>query len=114
LIVIALLNATARAAMAAWTYYQFKDVAQETIVFGYGATTGQLHDQILRRGQDLEVPIEPEDLVVTRDGARTLAEATYTQPVELFPRYTYPFTFSFEVDAIAVNPPTHTEAPNPQ
>ena len=113
LIVAAILNATARAAMAAWTYYQFKDAAEQTVIFGSGATTAQLHGQIVRRAQELEVPIEPQDLQVTRDGARTVAEATYTQPVELFPRFSYPFTFSFSVDALAVDPMTATDVLHP-
>ena len=106
LITVAILNATARAAMAAWSYYQFKDAAQQTVLFGYRASMGQLHEQIVRRGHELEIPVEPQNVSVSRDGSRTLAAATYTQPVELFPRYSYPFTFSFEVDAIAVDPTT--------
>ena len=113
LIAAAMLNATARAAMAAWEYYQFKDAAQQSIVFGGRATTGQLHDQILRRGQELELPIQPEQIAVTRDGARTLAEVSYTQAVELFPRYHYPFNFSFKVDAVAVDSATTTDVLKP-
>src|SRR5688572_19610150 len=106
LVVVAILNATARAAMAAWTYYQFKDAAQQTLIFGASATTEQLHELILRRAVELELPVEPQNLEVTRDGPRTRARASYTQPVELFPRYSYPFDFTFAVDALAVNPIT--------
>ena len=101
LIVAAVLNACARSAMAAWTYYQFKDAASQTILFGADASIEQLQEQILRRAADLEVPISPENLVVHRDGPRTIAEASYTQPVELVPSYKHPFTFSFKVDALS-------------
>ena len=103
LIVVAVLNATARAAMATWRYYQFKDAAQQTIIFGADATTDQLHDLILRRASELEVPVEPQNVEVAREGQRTMARASYTQPVELFPRYLYPVDFSFAVEAFAVN-----------
>jgi hypothetical protein len=33
-----------------------------------------------------------------------MAEAQYTQPVELFPNYDYPVDLSFTVDAIAATP----------
>jgi hypothetical protein len=101
LIVVAILNACARGAMAAWTYYQFKDAASQTILFGGNASTGQLQEQILRRAAELDVPIEPQNLTVTRDGPRTVAEASYTQPVELVPTYEHPVTFSFTVDALS-------------
>jgi hypothetical protein len=113
LIAAAIINATVRAASAAWTYYQFKDAAEQTVIFGYGATTGQLHEQIMRRAVELQVPLEPQNLQVTRDGPRTLAEASYRQPVELFPRYTYVVPFSFTVDALAVNPTTAEDAIRP-
>ena len=103
LIAAAILNGTARAAMATWRYYQFKDATQQTLIFGANATTAQLHDLILQRAGELELPVQPENVEVTRDGQRTLARASYTESVELFPRYFYPFDFSFAVDELAMN-----------
>ena len=99
-----ILNAAARAGQAAWEYYQLKDTAQQTIVFGAEETRQQLHDEIMKRAVALEIPLAGENLAVLRDGSRTSAKASYTQPVELFPNYFYPFTFSFEVDALSVKP----------
>ena len=102
LVAAAIINAAVRGASAAWSYYQLKDAAQQTVVFGAGATTDDLHGQIMRRAAEYDVPLQPGDLTVTRDGPRTIAEGSYTQPVELFPRYVYPFQFRFSVDAMAV------------
>ena len=113
LIAAVVINATVRAAGAAWSYYEFRDAAEQTVIFGYGATTGQIQGQIVRRGQELELPVESENVQVTRDGPRTIAEATYTQAIELFPRYRYPYTFTFTVDALAVNPATASEILQP-
>ena len=99
-----ILNACARAGQAAWKYYQLKDVAQQTLIFGANATIMQLHQEILQRAVSLDVPLAPESLEVTRDGARTAAKASYTELVELFPNYRYPFKFNFEVDGLAVMP----------
>lgn len=99
-----ILNACARGGQAAWQYYQLKDAAQQTLIFGADATMRQLHDQIMRRAAEFEVPLPGEGLEIERDGQRTLAKAAYTQQVELFPRYFYPFTFSFSVDALSVKP----------
>jgi hypothetical protein len=103
LIVVVILNATARAAMTAWRYYEFKDLTYQTILFGARATDGQLQAEILRRAQELELPVEPQNVQVTRDGFRTRATASYTQPVELFPRYEYPVDLSFTVEAIGLD-----------
>jgi hypothetical protein len=97
-----IINASARAGHAAWKYYQLKDVAQQTLIFGTNATPMQLHEEILRRAVALDVPLAAENLQVTRNGPRTAAIASYTQPVELFPNYRYPMKFSFEVDGLAV------------
>jgi hypothetical protein len=100
------LNASARAGQAAWRHYQLKDVAQQTLIFGANATPMELHEEILRRAAGLEMPLATDNLEVARVGSRTSAKASYTQPVELFPNYHYPFNFSFEVDGLAVMAPT--------
>jgi hypothetical protein len=111
LIVVAILNACARGAMAAWTYYQFKDATSQTILFGGNATVGDLEALILRRAAEYEVPIDPKNLEVTRDGPRTVAAATYRQEIELFPGYRRPFDLSFKVDALSVSQQKPGEAP---
>jgi hypothetical protein len=102
LVAAAIVNATVRASLAAWSYYQFKDAAQQTILFGSQSTPSELHESIVRRGGELGLPLGAGDVDVRRDGPRTVASASYTQPVELFPRYAYPFEFSFTVDSYAV------------
>jgi hypothetical protein len=99
-----LLNACARGAQAAWQYYELKDATQQTLIFGGDVTMRELHEQIMRRAAELEVPLPEQGLEITRDGARTMAKAAYTRPVELVPSYHYPFNFTFSVDALSVKP----------
>ena len=108
LLVAAVLNACVRGASAAWTYYQFKDTTEQTLLFGGDAAVDTLKEQIMRRAAELEVPIDPQQLEVTRDGPRTAARASYTQPVEIFPGFQYPFTFEFNV-ALALGTKSPTE-----
>ena len=102
LIAAALLNAAARGGMAAFTYYQFKDRAEQLVIFGAKASPNELQNQILETAAELEIPIDPENVTVERDGMRTRAEAAYVQPVEFFPNYTYPINFSFRVEGFSV------------
>jgi hypothetical protein len=102
-ILIAVLNAVGHAGMAAWRYFQVRDQAQQLVLFGAQTPTAELERQIAQIAEEFEVPIAPEDIVVTRQGARTIAEAYYTMPVELFPRIFYPVDLSFMVEAFAVS-----------
>ena len=101
LVVLAACNAIARGAQATWSYYQLKDAAAQTILFGARATTSQLHAQILETAMALDLPLQAEALTVERTGQRTVAAAHYTHPIEFFPSYRYPAEFSFSVDSLA-------------
>lgn len=109
LVTLAILNAAVRMGGAAFAYYQLKDEAQQLITFGSRNTTAQLHNRILAHAEELEIPLEPADLYVTRDGDRTFVDAYYTQPVEVFPNLSVPVQLSFSIDSFAVN--TATERP---
>jgi len=104
-VAVVLLNAVARGAWATWNYYQLRDTAQQLVTFGSRNTSRELQKEILSRASQLQVPLKPEDVKVHRDGARTIAEASYTLPVEFFPNYPYPVTFSFLVDAFSLGGP---------
>jgi hypothetical protein len=103
LIMLAILNAAARAGSAAWTYYQFKDAVQQTLLFGSRTPPNELHGQIMAKATEFDVPVVPENVSVQREDKRTWAEVVYTDPVEFFPRYSRPITFRFTVEETAVN-----------
>jgi hypothetical protein len=105
LIAAAILHAVYRTGMSAATYYQLKDASQQILVFGGGATPDQLQKSILAKAEELAVPLEPGNVVVQREVGRTTAEASYTDPVEIFPRYRYPFNYSFRVEALSMRGP---------
>ena len=102
LIALVIINAAARAGMAAWSYYQLKDAAQQIITFNPRTAPIELHNQILGRARELNVPLASENISVEREGTRTRADAAYVQPVELFPNYIYPMNLSFRVEAFSI------------
>jgi hypothetical protein len=108
-VAVAVLNAVVRGADAAWNYYQIKDAAQRTLLFGSSSTSAQLKDQILATARDLNVPLQPEGLTVRRQGGRRVAEGRYTKPIEFFPNYPYPMSFSFMVESVTVGTPPPDE-----
>jgi hypothetical protein len=106
-VLLGVINAVAHAANVAWHYYQFKDEAQQIATFGGGHSTTELHNQLLSKAAELEVPVQPEDITIERDGNETTIRAAYVHPVELVPRYyTYPAKLSFTVNAFVMKPVT--------
>ena len=110
LIAVALLNAVVRGADSAWNYYQLKDAAQRALLFGAQASSKQIHGQIMERAVELQVPLTPEELTVSWRAGRRIAEASYTQQIEFFPKYKYPVFFSFNVDTVSVGTPPDDES----
>jgi hypothetical protein len=102
LVTLAVLNAAAKMGMAAFGYFQLKDEAQQVITFGARNTVEQLRDRILAHAEELEIPLESDNLHVSREEDRTFVDAYYTQPVEVFPSVIVPVELSFSVDSFAV------------
>ena len=99
LLAVVVINAASRAGIVAMRYYQFKDAAQQAVLFGAESTPEDIHQLILRRAQTLNLPVLPDHVQVNREGGRTWAEASYRQPVELFPNQAYPVDLSFSVES---------------
>jgi hypothetical protein len=97
-----LVNTAYRCGSVALKYYQFKDEIQQMVLFGQAESVSQLTNQILGEARKRDVPLDDDGVTVTRDGARTIAEVTYSESIELFPRYFYPMDFSFSAEAYGV------------
>lgn len=99
---VAIINAMARVGFAYWSFYQFKDHAQQTVVFGGQTPTDVLQYAVLEKAHELFLPVSAEQIIITRSGPRTLIRADYEQPVELFPSRSYPMKFSFSVEGFTM------------
>lgn len=97
-IAVAIINGTARTALVYWSYYQFEDAAQQLAVFGWQAPPEVLRSTAFDKASELFIPITEEQIVVTREGPRTMIQASYEHPVEYFPKRTYPLKLSFAVE----------------
>ncbi|HSN68839.1 MAG TPA: hypothetical protein VLV48_06320 [Thermoanaerobaculia bacterium] len=69
------------------------DVARSAGVY----KEGQIRQKIMAKAEELELPLEPDDLQVVRKSDRVYIEATYVVPVE-FPGYTYQWRFRHIAD----------------
>ena len=104
-IAILVLNGAVRGALAMWQYYQFKDAAQQVVLFGQRSDPEEIQANIVAKGTEMSLPVRADDIKVSRDGTRTVAQGFYVRPVEFFPNYPYPVKFTFVVDAISLGEP---------
>ena len=101
-VAVVLINAAYRAGSVFLKYYQFKDETQQMVLFGQAEPAPQLKSEILQEATKRDVPLDEDDVTVKREGARTVADVSYTDTVELFPRFAYPVNFSFTAEAFGV------------
>ena len=92
----------------AWlNYFKFKDAVTQASQFGGGMSMGQLHGRVMELAAQYSVPIADENVTIRRDDRveqHTFIDGTYEQPLELFPRVTYPWTFQLHVDTFTTAP----------
>ena len=101
-VALLVLNGAVRGGLAMWQYNQFKDAAQQVVLFGQRSEPEEIQASIVARATEMRLPIRPDDVKVSRDGTRTVAQGYYIQPVQFFPNYPYPVKFTFIVDAISL------------
>ena len=102
LIAGAIIHAAVRGGLAVADYYQLKDEARQLVIFGAKVSPDELAMQIVAKAAARGVPLQPENVRVEREGYRTTAHGTYTQDIELLPRYRRAFAFTFDVEGISM------------
>jgi hypothetical protein len=96
------INAAARGGLAAYRYYQFKDAAQQAVLFGNSESEEELQQIIIDRGLSLSLPVDTDSVTVQRAAGRTWADASYRQPIEFFPNQEYPVKWTFTVEGYSM------------
>jgi hypothetical protein len=91
--VIATLNATARVGSAYWNHYQLEDTVRSIITFGGVTPPETIQRQVMDKAERLDVVLDYEEVTVTREGQTTTVDASYTKPIEVFPRFVRDFRF---------------------
>jgi hypothetical protein len=103
IIVVLVLNAVYRVGSAYWTHYQFQDSIQEAAQFAEHATPEDLRAKILELASTLGVPIDPDNLTVTRGNRRIDVDGSYFRDLELVPRYKRRWNFTIHVTVLTLS-----------
>ena len=92
----------------AWlNFFKFKDAVTQASQFGGGMSMAQLRGRVMEIATQYSVPIADENVTIRRDDRveqHTFIDGTYVQPLELFPRVAYPWTFQMHVDTFTTGP----------
>jgi hypothetical protein len=99
LVVAALVvHATWRASTVYMRYYEFKDQVHEAAQFSDRKPESELRARVMTLAERHQIPLAAEALNVRREENHMLVDATYTERIELLPRYFYPWEFKVHVD----------------
>ena len=104
LVVAAILHAGWKTGSAYWRFYNLQDEAQKAALFGGDRGPSDIHARIVQIARDLRVPINPEKLEVRREPNHILIHGTYTERIEVLPRYYYPWQFTLDLDVFTLSP----------
>ena len=91
-------HATWRTATVYIRYYEFKDQVHEAAQFSDRKPESELRARVLTLAEQHQIPLAPEAVSVRRQENHTLVDATYTERIELLPKYFYPWEFKVQVD----------------
>jgi hypothetical protein len=94
-IAVLILNAAARAGVAAFEHYQFTDAAHEAMVFAPNASDSQLVSVVAKIAHDHNVPLTEDEISLRHNGPDIVIEFSYDKDVVLVPgTFSKRWTFS--------------------
>ncbi len=103
LIIAALiLHATWRAGTVYLRYYEFKDDVTQVAQFGTNQPDSLLRNGVIDAAKRREIELHPDAITVRRQNHHIIIEASYTEQVELAPRYFYPWEAKVHVDVLTL------------
>ena len=101
-----LANATWQVFNVYWAHFKFSDAIQQTTQFRGNKTDAQLRERILELAGQFDVPVTDENLAIQLVDDHTLVDSSYTRPVELVPRFSYPWRFTVHTDTFIPKAPS--------
>jgi len=99
LVAAVILHAAWRVGSTFLTYYRFEDRLQQAAQFGGSRPVAEVREQAVKAAGELDVPIEPEAIIVRKSDREIFIDASYVDQLQLFPGYYYPWEFTLSVKA---------------
>jgi len=90
------------------TYVRCRDAVRDAAMFKAKNDT-ELTARIMDLATQFEVPLDEDNLTISREDRRVSIEGWYDKPIEIAPSYEYPWHFGLELEIVA--PPTSVITP---
>ncbi len=97
-VVAAVLWAVWHGGAAQWQQFVFQDDLKQIAQFGGNRGEEAIRAAVMEAATSRRVPLTPERLQVRTQADHVYIDAAYTVPVEILPRYRYPWTFTASAD----------------
>lgn len=83
-------------------HFKFKDAAETASQYNAAKGEEELRARILDLAAQYDVPVTDANFTLRRVENHTIADGSYTRPVELLPGFSFPWTFTWHVDTFSV------------
>ena len=90
------------------TYVRFRDAIRDAAMFK-AKNDAELMARIMDLAAQYEVPLDEDNVSISREERRVSIEGWYDKPIEVVPNYEYPWHFGLDLEVIA--PPTSIVKP---
>src|SRR5438552_10948825 len=97
-----LAHATWRIGTAYVSLYGFQDQVHEVSLFSPDKSEEELRQRVLELASQYALPVRGDSFSIRRVNYHTYIDGSYTQPIEVLPRFKYPWSFSWSSDTLAI------------
>ena len=98
-IVALLANAAVHIGSEYLTHVKFRDAIRDAAMFKAKNDT-ELMARIMALAEQYEVPLDEENLSIEREDRQIRIDGWYDQPIEVLPRYQYPWHFGLSMSVL--------------
>lgn len=91
-------------------YQQFKDAVEEAALYSKDRTDIEVVDRVMALAGRYAIPIQPDDVQVTRDKQFTYINILYEEQIEWLPTYRRPMPFTIAAEGWHVKQPSQADA----
>lgn len=92
-------------------HFKFTDAVEATTQFGDEKSDEELRARIVELASQYDVPVTSDSFTLKRQNTHTIVDGSYTQQIELFPGYLYPYTFRWRTDTFTQKAPVDSTLP---
>ena len=109
-----IVNATWHVFVPYQAYVKFKEAVQASSLDNSARSEDEQRAKVLSLARQFDIPLKADGFTLHREATHTATEGSYTQRIEIFPAFWYPWTFTWHTDTLTVAPIRGDESNRPR